>query len=186
MHLGEGAASPRRAELLPKRFPQLDVFEALLKTHGLTYKRLDGSMPPGKRQECVDRFNSDPSIFAFLLSSKAGGCGINLIGANRLVLFDPGPIKVEPKKPKLMILPPSWGDRVIAITSGWQTGTRLSTTRPWRASGARASRSPATSTAFLEWAHLRRCATNASALKRAWRARSSTATAKAVASTVTS
>ena len=46
-------------------------------------------MPAGKRQACVDTFNHDPSIFAFLLSSKAGGCGINLIGANRLVLFDP-------------------------------------------------------------------------------------------------
>ena len=39
----------------------------------------------------VDEFN-DPnsSLIAFLLSSKAGGCGINLIGGNRLVLFDPG------------------------------------------------------------------------------------------------
>jgi DNA repair and recombination RAD54-like protein len=43
-----------------------------------------------KRQKLVDRFN-DPSgeEFVFLLSSKAGGCGLNLIGANRLVLFDP-------------------------------------------------------------------------------------------------
>lgn len=44
-----------------------------------------------KRQKYVDQFN-DParSEFVFLLSSKAGGCGINLIGANRLILFDPG------------------------------------------------------------------------------------------------
>lgn len=45
-----------------------------------------------KRQKLVDRFNDasnpeNPTVF--LLSSKAGGCGINLIGANRLVLFDP-------------------------------------------------------------------------------------------------
>jgi len=48
-------------------------------------------MTVGKRQKYVDRFN-DPegSEFIFLLSSKAGGCGINLIGANRLILFDPG------------------------------------------------------------------------------------------------
>ena len=44
-----------------------------------------------KRQKLVDRFN-DPegAEFVFLLSSKAGGCGLNLIGANRLILFDPG------------------------------------------------------------------------------------------------
>ena len=41
-----------------------------------------------KRQKLVDQFN-DPNgkEFVFLLSSKAGGCGINLIGANRLILF---------------------------------------------------------------------------------------------------
>ena len=67
----------------------LDVFEALMGQRRFTYRRLDGSMTPQKRQDVVDAFNSDESIFIFLLSSKAGGCGINLIGANRLVLFDP-------------------------------------------------------------------------------------------------
>ena len=44
-----------------------------------------------KRQKLVDLFNNpNGKEFIFLLSSKAGGCGINLIGANRLVLFDPG------------------------------------------------------------------------------------------------
>lgn len=52
--------------------------------------RLDGSMTIQKRQKLVDTFNdSTQKEFIFLLSSKAGGCGINLIGANRLVLFDP-------------------------------------------------------------------------------------------------
>lgn len=43
-----------------------------------------------KRAKLVDQFN-DPNSpeFVFLLSSKAGGCGLNLIGANRLILFDP-------------------------------------------------------------------------------------------------
>lgn len=47
-------------------------------------------MNVNKRSKIVDRFN-DPEgkEFVFLLSSKAGGCGINLIGANRLILFDP-------------------------------------------------------------------------------------------------
>ena len=48
-------------------------------------------MNVNKRQKLVDKFN-DPEgpEFVFLLSSKAGGCGLNLIGANRLILFDPG------------------------------------------------------------------------------------------------
>lgn len=57
----------------------------------LGWLRLDGSQAISKRQKLVDQFN-DPTSgkVVFLLSSKAGGCGINLIGANRLVLFDPG------------------------------------------------------------------------------------------------
>ena len=52
--------------------------------------RLDGTMTIQKRQKLVDTFNDPASKeFIFLLSSKAGGCGINLVGANRLVLFDP-------------------------------------------------------------------------------------------------
>lgn len=53
--------------------------------------RLDGTMATAKRQKLVDQFNNpEGKEFVFLLSSKAGGCGINLIGANRLILFDPG------------------------------------------------------------------------------------------------
>lgn len=53
--------------------------------------RLDGTMAVKKRGKLVDRFNDPESReFIFLLSSKAGGCGLNLIGANRLILFDPG------------------------------------------------------------------------------------------------
>lgn len=68
----------------------LDLFERLCRSRQYGCLRLDGTMNVNKRQKLVDRFN-DPEgdEFVFLLSSKAGGCGINLIGANRLVLFDP-------------------------------------------------------------------------------------------------
>lgn len=68
----------------------LDIFELLCRTRNYQYVRLDGSMSIKKRQKMVDKFN-DPSSpeFVFMLSSKAGGCGLNLIGANRLVMFDP-------------------------------------------------------------------------------------------------
>ena len=68
----------------------LDLFTALCREMSFPCIRLDGSTAPGKRQKLVDQF-CDPrrDEFVFLLSSKAGGCGLNLIGANRLILFDP-------------------------------------------------------------------------------------------------
>ncbi len=68
----------------------LDLFEKLSRLRNYPYVRLDGSMTIKKRAKVVDRFN-DPANpeFIFMLSSKAGGCGLNLIGANRLVMFDP-------------------------------------------------------------------------------------------------
>lgn len=68
----------------------LDMFDKLCRARNYGSLRLDGTMTVSKRQKLVDKFN-DPegNEFVFLLSSKAGGCGLNLIGANRLVLFDP-------------------------------------------------------------------------------------------------
>lgn len=68
----------------------LDVLQNLLSSRGLSWLRLDGSTPADKRQGLVDKFNRVDSdvAFAFLLSAKSGGAGINLIGASRLVLFD--------------------------------------------------------------------------------------------------
>lgn len=68
----------------------LDLFAQLCRHRAYGHLRLDGTMNVSKRQKLVDKFNDpDGSEFVFLLSSKAGGCGLNLIGANRLVLFDP-------------------------------------------------------------------------------------------------
>jgi len=76
--------------VLVSNFTQtLDLFGELLQQNSMSFQRLDGSINANKRQVMVDSFNNDPSQYAFLLSSKAGGCGLNLIGANRLVLFDP-------------------------------------------------------------------------------------------------
>ncbi|XP_064415845.1 DNA repair and recombination protein RAD54-like isoform X2 [Latimeria chalumnae] len=68
----------------------LDLFEKLCRSRKYLYVRLDGTMSIKKRAKIVERFNnlSSPE-FIFMLSSKAGGCGLNLIGANRLVMFDP-------------------------------------------------------------------------------------------------
>eukprot|EP01038_Epipyxis_sp_PR26KG_P013185 gene13185-17668_t len=68
----------------------LDLIEKMCTQNNWPTLRLDGSVSATKRTKIVDDFNNPMSgAFAFLLSSKAGGCGINLIGGNRLVLFDP-------------------------------------------------------------------------------------------------
>lgn len=68
----------------------LDMIERLFTSLSYTYLRLDGSTPTAKRQPLVERFNRSPpsTAFAFLLSAKSGGVGLNLIGASRIVLFD--------------------------------------------------------------------------------------------------
>jgi DNA repair and recombination protein RAD54B len=68
----------------------LDVIDAACKSiDGLEkLSRLDGSVAPHKRQQLVTSFNAGRGGGVFLLSTKAGGVGLNLIGANRLVLFD--------------------------------------------------------------------------------------------------
>jgi len=62
----------------------------LKKQEDWSYLRLDGTVKQSARQQLVDSFNrcSVDHSFVFLLSSKAGGCGLNLIGANRLVMVD--------------------------------------------------------------------------------------------------
>ncbi|XP_072316178.1 DNA repair and recombination protein RAD54B [Eucyclogobius newberryi] len=67
----------------------LDMLEKLCASMSYTFCRLDGQTPTNQRQRLVDSFNSPYSQnFLFLLSSKAGGVGLNLIGASHLVLYD--------------------------------------------------------------------------------------------------
>jgi hypothetical protein len=66
----------------------LDVLEAFLCWHGHSYLRLDGATPPGNRQRLMDRFNSDNLIFCFVLSTRSGGLGVNLTGADTVIFYD--------------------------------------------------------------------------------------------------
>uniref|UniRef100_A0A6A7FTU6 DNA repair and recombination protein RAD54-like n=1 Tax=Hirondellea gigas TaxID=1518452 RepID=A0A6A7FTU6_9CRUS len=67
----------------------LDLLQQLCQRYDYTFLRLDGSTPQHKRQPLVDSFNSKYSKhFVFLLSSRAGGVGLNLIGASRIILYD--------------------------------------------------------------------------------------------------
>lgn len=67
----------------------LDLLSLLCGRYNLETVRLDGSTPPANRQSIVDRFNKNITpARIFLLSSKAGGTGLNLVGASRIVLYD--------------------------------------------------------------------------------------------------
>ena len=93
LNMSKNATSMEKREriVIVSNFTEtLDVFARLISSLGAKFVRLDGSIAVSKRQKIVDQFNdASQGVFAFLLSSKAGGCGINLIGGNRLILFDP-------------------------------------------------------------------------------------------------
>lgn len=68
----------------------LDLLEDMCMQMRWQSVRLDGKVLPAKRTEMVDEFNHPSSrTFVFLLSTKAGGSGLNLVGASRLVLMEP-------------------------------------------------------------------------------------------------
>uniref|UniRef100_A0A3Q3VIK8 DNA helicase n=1 Tax=Mola mola TaxID=94237 RepID=A0A3Q3VIK8_MOLML len=91
-HLTELLASLKkqgdRVVLFSQFTMMLDIVEVLLKHLKHRYIRLDGSTPIADRIVLIDEFNTDPDIFVFLLSTRAGGLGINLTSANVVILHD--------------------------------------------------------------------------------------------------
>lgn len=68
----------------------LDILEAFVRRQNdIGYLRMDGTTPIKERQKLVDRFNSDPDTHLFLLTTRVGGLGVNLTGANRVIIYDP-------------------------------------------------------------------------------------------------
>lgn len=66
----------------------LNVLEEYLKIRKHKFLRLDGQTPVALRQDLIDTYTNDPSIFIFLLSTKAGGLGINLTAADTVIIHD--------------------------------------------------------------------------------------------------
>ncbi|XP_072534072.1 lymphoid-specific helicase isoform X2 [Salminus brasiliensis] len=66
----------------------LDVLMDYCYLRGYQYSRLDGSMKYADREENMKKFSTDPEVFLFLLSTRAGGLGINLTAADTVIIFD--------------------------------------------------------------------------------------------------
>ncbi|KAL0404989.1 UNVERIFIED_CONTAM: protein PHOTOPERIOD-INDEPENDENT EARLY FLOWERING 1 [Sesamum radiatum] len=77
-----------RALIFTQMTKMLDILEAFINLYGYTYMRLDGSTQPEERQTLMQRFNTNPKIFLFILSTRSGGVGINLVGADTVIFYD--------------------------------------------------------------------------------------------------
>ncbi|XP_076366781.1 lymphocyte-specific helicase-like isoform X2 [Tachypleus tridentatus] len=66
----------------------LDILQDYCNLRKFKFSRLDGSMPVNDRQQQIQNFNEDPDIFIFLLSTRAGGLGINLTAADTVIIYD--------------------------------------------------------------------------------------------------
>ena len=66
----------------------LSTLQVFLNLHGYTYVRLDGTTKPEQRQILMQRYNTNPKLFIFILSTRSGGVGMNLTGADTVIFYD--------------------------------------------------------------------------------------------------
>lgn len=68
----------------------MTILESFLRDDiGFDYLKMDGSTSIKSRQTIVDKFNKNKDIDVFLLTTKVGGLGINLVSATRIIIYDP-------------------------------------------------------------------------------------------------
>lgn len=77
-----------RALIFTQMTKVLDILEQFLNIHGHRYMRLDGATKIEDRQLLTEKFNRDPRIPVFILSTRSGGLGINLTGADTVIFYD--------------------------------------------------------------------------------------------------
>ncbi|KQK08524.1 protein PHOTOPERIOD-INDEPENDENT EARLY FLOWERING 1 isoform X1 [Brachypodium distachyon] len=77
-----------RALIFTQMTKMLDTLEEFINLYGYTYLRLDGSTQPEERQTLMQRFNTNPKFFLFILSTRSGGVGVNLVGADTVIFYD--------------------------------------------------------------------------------------------------
>ncbi|KAF6108586.1 ERCC excision repair 6, chromatin remodeling factor [Phyllostomus discolor] len=79
----------QRVLLFSQSRQMLDLLEVFLRAQKYSYLKMDGTTTIASRQPLITRFNEDTSIFVFLLTTRVGGLGVNLTGANRVIIYDP-------------------------------------------------------------------------------------------------
>ncbi|GMF14436.1 unnamed protein product [Phytophthora fragariaefolia] len=88
--LGLWKEQSHRVLIFTQTRSMLDILESFMSRLGHACCRLDGTTGVAERQQRLDAFNAPNSeLFAFLLTTRAGGIGVNLVGADRVVVFDP-------------------------------------------------------------------------------------------------
>ncbi|KAF5375367.1 hypothetical protein D9615_008005 [Tricholomella constricta] len=75
--------------IFTKSVKLLEMLEFHLNSRGYGFLKLDGSTKQADRMPMIDKFQTDPDVFIFLISTLAGGTGLNLTAANKVVIFDP-------------------------------------------------------------------------------------------------
>ncbi|GAA0143672.1 damaged DNA-binding protein [Lithospermum erythrorhizon] len=78
-----------RVLLFTQTQQMLDILENFLVAENYSYRRMDGLTPVKQRMPLIDEFNYSNDVFVFILTTKVGGLGTNLTGANRVIIFDP-------------------------------------------------------------------------------------------------
>lgn len=82
-------ADGHRVLIFSQMVHMLDILTDYLKLRNYTYQRLDGTVPASDRKIAIEHFNAPGSEdYCFLLSTRAGGLGINLMTADTVILFD--------------------------------------------------------------------------------------------------
>ncbi|XP_031372602.1 protein CHROMATIN REMODELING 8 [Punica granatum] len=78
-----------RVLLFAQTQQMLDIVENFLISCEYNYRRMDGLTPVKQRMALIDEFNDSNDVFIFILTTKVGGLGTNLTGADRVIIFDP-------------------------------------------------------------------------------------------------
>lgn len=86
--LSELKSQDHRVLIFTQMSRMLDILEQFLNYHGHTYLRLDGATKIDQRQILMERFNNDRRVFCFILSTRSGGIGVNLTGADTVIFYD--------------------------------------------------------------------------------------------------